>query len=151
MASTSQRNIEMTGELDGSLAGMTRFLREMVDLAEQADAAHTAPVLELRFGAIATSSTVTLRGALPCLTIVATLPRSEQLPYGCWPPAALAAADGGTELLWQADNGCHVAIRTIPVADFTDEAGVLDAIMALADQAAAWLAAAKTGASGGTR
>jgi hypothetical protein len=132
----------MTGELDRSLAGMRRFLREMVDLAGQTDEAHSAPVLELQFGLVTTRTTVTLRDGLPCLTVLATLPRSAQLPYGCWPAAALADGAGATELLWQADGGCHVIVRSIPVGQIADEPAALDAIMALADQAAAWFAEA---------
>jgi hypothetical protein len=130
----------MTDGLDGTLAGMQQFLREMVDLADQAERAHTAPVLELRFGVIGTRTTVT---APASLTIVAQLPPSAQLPYHSWPPLALdAAAQGATELLWQADSGCYVAIRTLPITSFADEASVFDAIMALADEAQACYAAA---------
>ncbi len=141
----------MTDELDGTLAGMRQFLREMVDLAEQTERAHTAPVLELQFGVIGTRTTVT---APASLTIIARLPPSAQLPYHSWPSLALkTAAQGATELLWQADSGNYVAIRTLPIASFADEAGVFDAIMALADEAQACYAAASAtaAASGRTR
>ncbi|NRR30380.1 hypothetical protein HSX11_09270 [Oxalobacteraceae bacterium] len=130
----------MTDGLDGTLAGMQQFLREMVDLTDQAERTHTAPVLELQFGAIGTRTTVT---APASLTIVAQLPSSPQLPYNSWPPLALdTAAQGATELLWQADSGCFVAIRTLPISSFADETSVFDAIMALADEAQACYAAA---------
>lgn len=144
-ALTLDKKQDMTDELDGTLAGMRQFLREMVDLAEQTERTHAAPVLELQFGVIGTRTSVT---APASLTIVAQLPPSAQLPYHSWPPLALkTTAQGTTELLWQADRGCYVAIRTLPITGFSDAASVFDAIMALADEAQAGYAAASATAA----
>jgi hypothetical protein len=139
---------ETMGELDCSVADMQRFLRELVELAGQVDQSHAAPVLELEFGEVLTRTTVSTNGKSACLSIIALLPRSEQLNYQTEPLSApLSSAAGKVEFLWHADEGRYVVIRNIPLTDLPDEPSVMDAIMDTSDEAKAWFASAHASAS----
>lgn len=137
---------DTTGALDRSVAGMKRFLRDLVELAGQVDCTHAMPVLELEFGDVLTRTTVSTDEAIPCLSIIALLPRSEQLNYQ--PSGVIQPAPGKAEFFWHADDGRYVVIRNIPVADLPDEPSVMDAIMDTSDEAKAWFASACSNSSG---
>ncbi|RZI42226.1 hypothetical protein EGT07_13470 [Herbaspirillum sp. HC18] len=117
---------------------MRKFLSELVELTGQTNRRHTAPVLELLLGEVITRTTLSSNGETPCLSIIALLPRSEKLSH--LPSAAMqpVSSQGKTELLWHADEGRYVFSRTIPIAEFSDEASVLDAILDTSDEATTW-------------
>lgn len=122
------------GVLDGSIESLRGFLAELANLVGAGCDAADSPVLHLQFGAIQTMTSVCTGGETPSLSITALLPR--RVPRGPEPAEALA----GCELLWDADEGRYVQIRRIPVVSLPTEPGVLDAILEMADDAAAWFA-----------
>ncbi|WP_136416927.1 MULTISPECIES: hypothetical protein [Oxalobacteraceae] len=126
------------GRLDGSVAAVERFLREMSGLAGQDSESRVTPVLELRFGDVLTLSSVIADTAAPGLGITAFLPRRSQPDYGSMTSAQSAmqlSFAGETELLWHAEEGRYVLTRKILLTDFPDERSVLDAILDTADKA----------------
>lgn len=135
--------LDGTGALDGSVAAMARFLRELVEMTGDSVGAHAAPVLELQFRDIFTCAALSTVQDAPSLTITALLPRLERAEFL---PLALAQADMSAtdanewECLWHADAGHYVVVRSIPITKFADECSVMDAIADTADQAALWLA-----------
>ncbi|GGZ01735.1 hypothetical protein ACFFTM_08725 [Pseudoduganella plicata] len=121
--------------LDGSAAAAARLLGELAMLAGQA--CGSTPVLELMIGEIVTFASVAADG--DCLTVAARLPScgaSGYLPAG----AALAQrlARHGIECRWHADEGCHVAVRSVPLASLRSEQALMDAILDTADAAREW-------------
>jgi hypothetical protein len=134
---------DQTGTLDGSVAGLSRFLRELVEMTGQSIGAQTVPVLELQFGAIFTSTVLSTEQDVASLSITALLPRlerSEYLPLSAAQAAISAVEAGEWEWLWHADAGHYVVVRNIPITAFPDERSVMDAIADTSDQVARWLA-----------
>lgn len=130
--------------LDGSPAAATRLLAQLSALAGQQCAG--TPVLELMVGDIVTCTSVA--GDLACLLVTARLPAGGQsgyLPAG----AALQEKLGqdGIECRWHADEGCYVAVRSVPLAELPDERSLMDAILETADAAGAWYAQLADGRS----
>lgn len=133
------------GALDGSVAAMRRFLCELVEMTAQGDASAATPLLELQFGDVLTVTSLSTAHGAACLVVTAFLPRSQQaayFPQSSLAPAADSAAGSDCEFLWHADQGRHVAVRKIALADLPDERSAMDAIMDTADLAARRLAAA---------
>jgi hypothetical protein len=120
--------------LDGSVAAASRALERLAALAGQPHAG--APVLELQVGEIVTRACVDPAGddGAAQLTVCA------QLPPGV-PVDSTVPAPQGIEGMWHADEGCHVALRRIPLASLRSERALLDAVLATADTAQAWQAA----------
>ncbi|WEF32215.1 hypothetical protein [Pseudoduganella chitinolytica] len=121
--------------LDGSPAAAMRLLAELAALAGQQHAG--TPVLELMVGEIVTFASVASDAA--CLTVTARLPPcgpAGYLPAG----AALQQRLGqdGIDCRWHADEGCYVAVRTVPLATLRDERSLMDAILDTADAARDW-------------
>jgi len=131
--------------LDGSPAAATRLLAQLAALAGQPCAG--TPVLELMVGDIVTCTSVA--GEAACLTVTARLPACGQ--YGYLPAgAALQETLGqdGIECRWHADEGCYVAVRSVPLAALPDERSLMDAILETADAACAWHAQLAGGGNG---
>ncbi|KQV45190.1 hypothetical protein [Massilia sp. Root335] len=124
------------GTLDGSLARITALLRELIELTGHDE--RDVHALELRFGDILTRTALHAPDGNH-LAIMAMLP-----PCG----------DGGyrtphgqdMEFLWDADEGRYIGLRLVPIGSLRDERSVMDAILATADMAAAWLTARRLGA-----
>jgi len=140
-----EENSDADGILDGSLVGLSQFLSELVDMAGQSDAAHSAPVLELQFGNILTTTSLSTPHDNACLSITAFLPRQEStnpqlLSFHQTQDSSKNNMLGDWECLWHADEGRHVIVRKIPIAVLVDERSVMDAIADTSDQAAAWFA-----------
>jgi hypothetical protein len=133
------QSTQSEGRLDGSAAGMHRFLSELVALAAQDDSGHSAPMLELQFGEVLAKTSMCKRDLVDCVMIVLVLPKCEPAQLG--PPSLFPDDAFAAELLWHAEEGRHIIVRHLPVASFKDETAVLDTIMASADQVRAWLAA----------
>ncbi len=123
---------------DGSVAQVTRVLRELIELT--GEAAQEVPVLELQLGDILTRTTVQASDG-HYLVITALLPRRRGAGFAAQASEALAQqAAQGIEYLWHADEGRHIGVRRVPIAELTDERSLMDAILATSDQAAAWFA-----------
>lgn len=136
-----QRDTPITGELEGSVVGMEKFLRELVELTGQIDWSHSVQVLELQFGEILTRTLISETEEGQHLLITAMLPKPEQLNYHPLSPtqmAELADFPCHDEYLWHADEGCHIVVRKILIKDLHDERSVLDAILNMADDTAMW-------------
>lgn len=136
-----QDSLDPSGALDGTIAGLNRFLRELVEITGQNDGVHAVPVLELQFGDILTTTSLSTADGAACLSITALLPRQAQADSSLLSSAQSAVPSGvapGCEFLWHADEGRHVVVRKIPIAELPDERSVMDAIMDTSDQAAAW-------------
>jgi hypothetical protein len=134
---------EQTGALDGSVAGLSRFLRELVEMTGQSTSAQTVPVFELQFGDIFTSTVLSTDQDLAFLSITALLPRlkrPEYLPLSSAQAEMSAVEAGGWECLWHADAGHYVVVRNIPIIDLPNERSVMDAIADTSDQVARWFA-----------
>ncbi|WP_211474769.1 hypothetical protein [Collimonas humicola] len=133
------------GALDGSVAGMRRFLYELVEMTAQGAASDATPLLELQFGDVLTVTSLSTAHGAACLEVTAFLPRQQQagyFPQSSLPAAAGPAAGSDCEFLWHADEGRYVAVRKIALADLPDERSVMDAIMDTSDLAVMWLVAA---------
>lgn len=139
-----------SGALDGSVAQLIRLLRELVELT--GEEAGDVPMLELQFGEILTRTTVQASGG-NYLVITAMLPPCGDEGYG---PGYISQAGEavsrqaaqGMEYLWHADEGRHIGVRRVPLAELHDERGVMDAILTTSDLAAAWFAARSGGKPG---
>jgi hypothetical protein len=128
-----------TGTLDGSVAQVTRFLRDLIELTGQE--AQAVPVLELQLGEILTRTTVQAADR-NYLLITAFMPQCRRSHYVSQanPASSLQEAEG-IEYLWHADEGRHIGVRKVPITDLPDERSVMDAILTTSDQAAAWFSA----------
>jgi hypothetical protein len=107
---------------------MQWLLQELVALADQHDDLNTAPVLELQFGDVVTRTTLAVNDGIPCLSVVAELPRTEHIgqpPQSSRPLPAPTIARQRTELLWHADAGRYVVVSTTPIAALPEETSVL--------------------------
>ncbi|MGZ3241473.1 MAG: hypothetical protein ACXWIN_04000 [Burkholderiaceae bacterium] len=148
--STLQQNqFDSIDMLDGSIAGLNRFLQELVEITGQHDGAHSVPVLVLQFGDIVTTTSLSTAKGAEYLSITAVLPRLEQ--SDCLPPASVQSAlscgdNDAWESLWHADEGRYVVVRKIPIGDLPDEPSVMDAIMETSDHVAIWFAGICAGA-----
>ena len=131
------------GTLDGSVTQVTRFLRDLIELSGQE--AQDVPVLELQLGEILTRTTVqTVDGNY--LLITAYMPKCRRSHYVSQAnTGASAQAEGCIEYLWHADEGRHIGVRKVPVAELSDERSVMDAILTTSDQAAAWFSSKRGG------
>jgi hypothetical protein len=136
---------ESGAALDGSAGAATRLLADLAALAGQ----HCAgtPVLELMVGDIVAFTSVASDAA--CLTVTARLPvdgHCGYLPAG----AALRErlAQDGIECRWHADEGCYVAVRSVPLSALPDERSLMDAILDTVDAARAWHAQLADGRGG---
>ncbi|QGZ42125.1 hypothetical protein IP92_05480 [Pseudoduganella flava] len=121
--------------LDGSAAAAVRALARLAALAGQPHA--QTPVLELQVGDIVTRTCVDSQAGAAGgaqLTVCA------QLPPGL-PADGTVQAPYGIEGMWHADEGCHVALRRIPLAGLRSERALMDAVLETADAAQAWQAA----------
>lgn len=140
MVETDDR--EEGAALDGTPAAATRLLAELAALAGQQQGG--TPVLELMVGEIVTFAAVD--SAAACLTVTAHLPPCEQAGYL---PAAAALQDRlgqhGIECRWHADEGCYVAVRSVPLSALRDERSLMDAILDTADAARDWHAQLEAG------
>ena len=130
------------GVLDGSIESLYGFLAEMSELVGAGCGTGEDPVLVLQLGVIQIVTSVWTGSEMPGLSITALLPR--RVVRG--PASATAPAD--CEVLWDADEGRYVQIRRILAASLPTEASVFDAILEMADQAAAWLASLDAGQPG---
>lgn len=131
-----------SGALDGSLAQVTRVLRELIELT--GEPAQDVPVLELQLGDILTRTTVQAADG-NYLLITALLPKRRGTAYAAQASEAVAEqAAQGIEYLWHADEGRHIGVRRVPLAQLADERSLMDAILATSDQAAAWFASSRS-------
>lgn len=126
--------INAGGTLDGSLAQLTHFLRELIAMTGQTAA--DVPVLELQLDDITTRTTVQAADG-NFLLISALLPKSSGAGYSTEPGAQ---ATHNIEYLWHADEGRYIGVRKVPIAHLPDERSVMDAILTTSDRAAAWFA-----------
>ena len=111
--------------IDGSQAGLNRFLREMAQLAGEDSAA-----LTVQLGEIVVIAMPALEGGM---TIAAQLPRGGT-------QRVRQPAPAGCELAWHADLGCEVMVRHLGLAALRAEPDVLDALMDSAAMARALVA-----------
>ena len=124
------------GALDGSPARIAALLRELIELTGLDEDGES--VLELQFGDILTRTALHAPDGND-LVITARLPPCGDGGYR--PPHGQHM-----EFLWDADAGRYIGLRVVPIGSLADERGVLDAILATADMAAAWLTARRRGA-----
>jgi hypothetical protein len=124
------------GTLDGSPARIKALLRELIELT--GDDEGGMPALELRFGDILTRTALHAPDE-NALVVTAMLPPCGDGGYR--PPHGQHM-----EFLWDADEGRYIGLRLVPIGSLPDERDVLDAILATADMAAAWLTALRRGA-----
>lgn len=132
---------DQTDALDGSVAALSRFLRELVEMTGHSPGAQTVPALELQFGDIFTSTVLSTGKGVASLSITALLPRlgrSAYLPLSAQAEMTAVGADKW-ECLWHADAGHYVVVRNIPITEFSNERSVMDAIADTSDQVARWL------------
>lgn len=129
--------MEETGDgaaLDGSAAAATRLLAQLAELSGQGCAG--TPVLELLIGDIVTFTSVASEAR--CLIVTARLPACAHSGYM---PASAALQErlrtSHIECRWHADDGCYVALRSVPLAALPDERSLMDAILETADAASA--------------
>jgi hypothetical protein len=128
-----------SGALDGSVAQVTRLLRELIEMT--GEPAQDVPVLELQLGEILTRTTVQEADG-SYLLITALLPPCRADGYIAQASTAVSMqAAQGIEYLWHADEGRHIGVRRVPIAGLADERSLMDAILATSDQAAAWFSA----------
>jgi hypothetical protein len=131
-----QESTNAAGPLDGSAAQVIRFLRELIEMT--GEEAQSVPVLELQLGDILTRTTVQSDDGY-YLLITAFLPKCRNAGYIAQASAAVSKqAEQGIEYLWHADEGRHMGVRRVALADLPDERSVMDAILTTSDQAAAW-------------
>jgi hypothetical protein len=98
-------------------------------------------VLELQFGEILTKTTVQTADN-SYLLVTAYLPKCRSSNYLSHAIAATSLPTAeGIHYLWHADEGRHIGVRQILVANLPDERSVMDAIMTTADLAGAWFSA----------
>lgn len=117
--------------LDGSATAMLRCLSQL-SACVAADRP-SLPILELQFGDIVTVTTLSQTDHAPHLVIAVLLPRTP-MPQFC---DSYDAHWG--DLLWDADEGRHVVLRSLALSALPDERSVLDAIMDSKDAASGWL------------
>ena len=127
--------------VDGTVAGLKGFLRTLVELTGQYDAARTAPVLELQFSDIVTVTSVVEGNCGGCLSVTAFLPcarngSTSQQSRLCSPKTS--ASKHQAEILWDVDEGRYVFVREIPVGQLCDERDVMDAVLTTSELATAW-------------
>lgn len=126
------------GTLNGSVAQVTRLLRELVEMT--GEHAQDVPVLELQLGDILTRTTL-LAADGNYLLITAFMPKIRTAGYVSQASEAVSLqAAEGIEYLWHADEGRHMGVRKVPLKDLPDERSVMDAILTTSDMAAAWFA-----------
>jgi len=140
-----QYPLDEDGSLDGSVKDMERFLRELVSMSGQLCHRPNSVVIELYFGEIRTMTSAS-QGPPAHLTIIALLPRIDGTNYG---PQSRTLISGpqldfdDSELIWHADDGRFVLIRSVLLAKLPDERSVMDAILEASDRASAFLLALK--------
>ena len=108
------------------------FLRELTEMTDQLDG--PVPVLELLLGDVTVKASVET-GREEFLQLLALLPKSDKSHYS---PHAPASPNEDIEFLWHSDEGRYIAVRRIAATAFADERDVMDAILAMADDAGAW-------------
>lgn len=141
---------DQTGVLDGSFAELNLFLCELVEMTGQSNGTLNMPVLELQFGDIFTSTILSTKRDVECLSITTLLPRLDNFEYQpLWSPPEMSAIEAGDwECLWHSDAGHYVVVRNIPITTFQNERDVLDAIADTSDQVALWLSRINIARSG---
>lgn len=112
--------------VDGTLAGLARFLAEMAQLSGGA-----GPGLELVLGDIVAVATATAAPQAG-LTITARLAVGEG---ACASRLQMRAAPVGCALLWHGDEGGLVLVRHVALARLRSEPAVFDAILDTAELA----------------
>lgn len=130
---------------DFSVTAVQRLLREMVELSgQQTDG---APMMELLIGDILTRTALASGGGEHWLSITALLQLGEQPGYSQRPQAPDGADRRLTtvDFLWHADEGRYIVVRRVPLKELRDERDVMDAILATADMARGYFAAASAG------
>lgn len=124
------------GTLDGSVAQVTRFLRELIGMTGQEIEA--VPVLELQLGEILTRTTIQTADR-SYLLITAIMPKCRRSHYLLQASAETSLEDEeDIHYLWHADEGRHIGVRRIPIAKLPDERSVMGAILTMADETGAW-------------
>jgi len=124
------------------ISSVKEFLREMVALTGQDDAAET-PVLELQIGEVVSTTTVEMIDGAEYLTVTAWLPVSAKSPYLPARTAEFSADEvppQAATILWNADCQRYVATRRTRTKDLHDDRSVMDAILLTVDEAIGWLA-----------
>lgn len=140
---STEQNGEQNGELNGNPSKVNAFVRELIEMTGQLDAA--PDVLELQFGDVLTRTSVQI-AEFSWLVTMAFLPKCGDSQF--MPQAAMVLSlpvGGNLELFWHADEGRYVGIRRTLVSELPDERSVMDAILATAEDAAAWFVARKLG------
>lgn len=132
---------DQTGALDGSFSALNLFLCELVEITGQSNGTLNMPVLELQFGDIFTSTMLSTKRNVECLSITTLLPQLDSFEYQpLWSPSEMSTIEAGDwECLWHADAGHYVVVRNIPITNFQNECDVLDTIADTSDQVALWL------------
>jgi len=134
---------EQSGELNGSASQLHAFVRELIEMTGRRDAA--PDVLELQFGDVLTRTSVQ-EAERSWLMVMAYLPKCRGSQFAPSESVALSApASGNLEIFWHADEGRYVGIRRIPVTDLPSERSVMDAVLATAEDAAAWFSSRRLG------
>ncbi|MFS2008021.1 hypothetical protein ACEN9F_30880 [Duganella sp. CT11-25] len=111
-------------------------MRELVELTGQGRT-DGPPVLELQFDDILTVTSLAAEAPQPFLCVSVYLPRRALLPEAAAPLSSPGYPGG--EWLWDASEGRYIILHNIGIERLVDETGLLDAILAAKDQAAAWL------------
>lgn len=142
-----RQTLDTTVQFDSSVNCVKRLLKELVELAGQADEIQSAPVLELQFGEVLTKTTLSVNRGIQCLSVVAELPRTEKLNHVCpssRPVVSPAMPDSQTELLWHADEGRYMIVSNTPVSELSEDVSVMDTILDTSEQARAWFSVVST-------
>jgi len=128
---------------DFSVATVQQLLLEMVELAGQQ--APGTPALELLIGDILTRTALQSGGTEHWLSITALLHQGEQPCHNpLFYPTGAADQRQMVDFLWHADEGRYIVARKVPLQELRDERSVMDAILATADMARGYFAAAAT-------
>lgn len=141
-ASMEDDQIEPTGELNGCVTQVARFLRELIEMTGQDAATTHSAILELQFGEILTKTSIQ-SDEKNYLLIMAFLPKCRRSQF--MPRSGDTHAQGDLEFFWHADEGRHIGVRRIPVAELEDERSVMDAILSTSEQASAWFSSTRSG------
>ena len=134
---------EQSDDLPFGVSQVVDFVRELIEMAEGGVNETPKDVLELQFGDVLTKTAVQTDDG-SCLLVMAFLPKCRHSPFTPRQTVSLSTpARGMLEIFWHAEEGRYVGMRRIALDDLPDERSVMDAILATAEDAAAWFSSTR--------